>query len=759
MQASSPPGSARQPTSQILVIVCTIVLGLCSVGAGLRAYQRWEAADSAPAALEAAKASAARAHAQVLRTQNALQSALENFALTGDAVSASEPLRQTTLGFVLFQGNGQPAVASDAAAVAPALKGLANAQRTGRAVLLAPDRPGILMVALRKGDTGAVALLIPDLGTSVYVPQIMAAQAKLPKGTQAAPLGGGGLLITASNHLAWVRWLFLGADALLALAPLAIGLVLLSNWQRERAGTSALTQELARARKRFGVAVNGARAGVFEYSAANDGIFQISERLRAMLNAPADQLASRAFLGLITESDRPSVVAGLARAAESGVLELAFHIASRPAALIEMRGLAIDSGEGVGVRFVGTALDETPRREAESRASIMERRLRAAIEGYNGPFALWDAKRRLVTCNASYLKAFQLSGHAKPGSPYEVLAAASLPAISLQRHDESDPHLREIELVSGQWFQVIERVTPDGGLVTVGTNITPLKEHERALTSSARDMRTTLAQLARSEGRNRELAKKYEEEKLRAEEASRAKSAFLANMSHELRTPLNAIIGFSEVISTEIFGAVSNARYLEYSKDIFASGQLLLDLINDILDMAKIEAGKLTLSPSPLDPREAIDQAVRLMRRRAEEKGLQLIVENEVMGMIEADHRAVKQMLLNLLSNAVKFTARGAVMIKGRGTVDGGVTFTVADTGPGIPPEFLPLLGRPFEQVEISSSAKQGGTGLGLALTRSLAEMHGGELRIESELGRGTMAMITLPARFAPAVPNAHEAA
>ena len=749
MQEFSAPAGVREFGNRALTAGLCILLFVCALGAGLRAYQNWLGADAGPALSASAKASAARVRAQILQSHARLQASLEEFATNGDANQASARLKAFSAGYVLFQPGGQPASASNAAAVAPARAGYVAAQKAGRAVLLEGKAPNLLIIAARKGEIGAVALFAPDLGSPAYAPLISPATAKLAAGARAAPIGFGGLQIQTRTRQAWQRWAYLAGDGMLALLPLLAGLVLARVLRREQARSAHVAKELERARKRFKVAVNGARAGVFEYSAANEGIFQLSARLCTMLHAASDQLSARAFLGLVAENDRAACVAALAKAGESGVFELAFHVAARPNAIIELRGLAIDSGEGEGLRFVGTALDETPRREAESRASTMERRLRAAIEGYNGPFALWDAKRRLVTCNASYLKAFQLSGHAKPGSPYEVLAAASLSAIRQQRHDDADPHLREIELVSGQWFQVIERVTPDGGLVTVGTNITPLKEHERALTSNSRNMRTTLARLALSEGRNRELAKKYEEEKLRAEEASRAKTAFLANMSHELRTPLNAIIGFSEVVSTEMFGPVGNARYLEYCKDIFSSGQLLLNLINDILDMAKIEAGKFTLDPSPLDPREAIEQAVRWMRRRAEEKGLQLIVENETMGMIEADHRAVQQMLLNLLSNAVKFTQRGAVMIKGRALAGGGVSFTVADTGPGIPPEFLPLLGRPFEQVEISGTTKQSGTGLGLALTRSLAEMHGGELRIESELGRGTMVMITLPARVA----------
>jgi two-component system cell cycle sensor histidine kinase PleC len=218
-------------------------------------------------------------------------------------------------------------------------------------------------------------------------------------------------------------------------------------------------------------------------------------------------------------------------------------------------------------------------------------------------------------------------------------------------------------------------------------------------------------------------------------------------MSHELRTPLNAVIGFSEIMSKELFGPLANPQYKQYSTDIYDSGNHLLDLINDILDMAKIEAGKLTLSPRPLDPSVAIEQAVRLTKRKAEEKGLSIVVDAENLGEIEADHRAVKQILLNLLSNAVKFTDQGAIMVHARGSASN-MTLRVVDTGCGIPPEHLPRLARPFEQVEQELTRTNAGTGLGLALTKSLAEMHGGKLSIQSEVGRGTIVTVTLPRTF-----------
>ncbi len=531
-------------------------------------------------------------------------------------------------------------------------------------------------------------------------------------------------------------------------APLAAAILLLRLWVKQSRRAETAEAELSSTRARFRVAVDGARAGVFEWRLDTDQM-DLSPRVAELLHAPANAMRLEGFLALVSPDDRERTEQALTAARESGVLEASFRVRSTAGTIwIEARGLAIESPDDPdSLRIVGTAIDVTPQREAESRAISLERRLREAIDSYSGPFALWDSRKRLVMWNRSYARAFNLAAPLlRAGAGYEAIVAATRKEVQASKQDPMDGQIQEVELKTGVWLQMVERRTAEGGLVTVGADITALKRQEEALARSQRNLRSMVSQLEMSEGRNRELAKKYEEEKRRAEEASRAKSAFLANMSHELRTPLNAINGFSELMASELFGPLGDKRYAEYSKDILASGQLLLDLINDILDMAKIEAGKITLMPQPLEPLEAVDQAVRLMRRRADEKGLSLIVDGSAAPEIEADHRAVKQMLLNLLSNAVKFTTQGGVVVRVR-PAEGGVTISVIDTGCGIPKEYLPRLGRAFEQVDMSLSRTSGGTGLGLALTKSLVQMHGGRMEIDSEEGRGTIVTIYLPAR------------
>ena len=231
-----------------------------------------------------------------------------------------------------------------------------------------------------------------------------------------------------------------------------------------------------------------------------------------------------------------------------------------------------------------------------------------------------------------------------------------------------------------------------------------------------------------------------------ARAANEAKSEFLANMSHELRTPLNAIIGFSEIVSGELCGPIG-ARYVEYARDIHTSGIHLLSIISDILDLSKIEAGRRELSENMVDLYDAAESSLLLVRGRAESGHVRLVNRLAPGGpRILADERAVKQILLNLLSNAVKFTPEGGrVAVTAEVRSDGSLAVSVDDTGVGIAPENIPRALAPFSQVDRSSSRTHEGTGLGLPLVKSLIELHGGTLELESEEGKGTLATIVFP--------------
>jgi signal transduction histidine kinase len=291
-------------------------------------------------------------------------------------------------------------------------------------------------------------------------------------------------------------------------------------------------------------------------------------------------------------------------------------------------------------------------------------------------------------------------------------------AERVRRHLECAGGSRLLRIAGGRTIAVSERHVPGVGIVGVRTDVTRLVETEAAL-RHARDA---------------------------AEAANRAKSQFLANMSHELRTPLNAIIGFAEVIEREMFGKAGNRRYVEYATDIAASGRHLVDLIGDVLDMSKIEAGRYEIEEEAIDLRATLDSALAIVRGQARQAGVLLEIRPDAAGRVaaRADDRALRQVLLNLLSNAVKFTPKGGRVDVWLAADSAGIEFAVADTGVGIAPEDLPHVTEPFRQAH-GVGAVYGGTGLGLAISRRLVEMHGGRLELESARGEGTRARVVLP--------------
>ena len=243
---------------------------------------------------------------------------------------------------------------------------------------------------------------------------------------------------------------------------------------------------------------------------------------------------------------------------------------------------------------------------------------------------------------------------------------------------------------------------------------------------------------------NDELRRVYSE----LEETSRHKSEFLASMSHELRTPLNAIIGFSEVLREEMFGPV-NEKQAEYLDDIVSSGNHLLSLINDVLDLSKVEAGQVELEVGPFSLREALERGVVMVREQATEEGVQVeLSAGPEVDVVEGDERRIKQVIFNLLSNAVKFTPTGGEVDVSAIRVNGEVRVSVADTGPGIAPGDHERVFEEFQQTDAGLERLEG-TGLGLALSKRLVELHGGRIWLESELGKGSTFVFTLPSRSA----------
>ncbi|WP_162914964.1 PAS-domain containing protein [Desertibaculum subflavum] len=376
--------------------------------------------------------------------------------------------------------------------------------------------------------------------------------------------------------------------------------------------------------------------------------------------------------------------------------------------------------------------DITERKRQERLVHEAEQQLRTAIETLDDGFSLWDAQDRLLLWNRPLEELFSVTGvPVMRGMPFREwverhvrsgkvdtgkLSADEFIAQRNQAHRAFG--VREITFTDGRTLLVREQRLPEGGTVRLDIDITARKHQETQLVDA----------------------------KEAAEQASRAKSTFLATMSHELRTPLNAILGFSETMAKEMLGPLGTPRYLDYAADIHSSGMLLLDLINDMLDMSRIEAGRYELRRETVKPDDLAHEAIGVIGVQADKAGVALGAEIEAgMPRVALDRRAVRQVLLNLLSNAIKFSKAGDTVTLSAGVVEGMLRYRIADQGIGIAKQDIGRLARPFERAGNVMTQPIQGTGLGLSISKRLIELHGGKLEIESELNRGTTVTVLLP--------------
>lgn len=390
-----------------------------------------------------------------------------------------------------------------------------------------------------------------------------------------------------------------------------------------------------------------------------------------------------------------------------------------------------DEGEFRGYR--GTATDITAQVEAEQRAATAEHLLADAIEGVNEGIALYDAEERFVICNGKYREVLEgMEDFLVPGTTIETMCRESFRRGIVSDWDNEEDwvtarlarfrqggepvvhHMR-----NGQWVMTMEHKTQNGSTLITRTDVSELKETQQQL----------------------EAAKNA------AEDASTFKSNFLANMSHELRTPLNAILGFADILRQQSFGPVGNEKYVEYSEDIHHSGQHLLELINDILDLSAIEAGKLELYIEAVDVAEVINASVKLVASQAEAKGVQvqIRVEDNV-PLLFADKRRVMQVIINLLTNAVKFTPEGGEISVAAFVGDPAeLQITVSDTGSGMDTVAQERAMAKFGRANSEVARKSEGTGLGLPLCKSLMELHDGRFELLSAPDKGTIVRLRFP--------------
>ena len=661
------------------------------------------------------------------------------------------------------------------------------ARAPGRQVLLA-NGDGVIVAGIRhelvtnaNGSASATALLeagvvgrrlidvlgptqpLTTFGAAAGVLEIPLADGSLAYGTVRGLWSNGELAILHGRADALAAWasdtaLTVTLSATTGFVVLILGFAF--HWQATRAREADQIYETVRSR--IDTALNRGRCGLWDWDLARGRLFWSHSMFAILGLKPRDALLSFGEVNGLVHPDDIDLygLAGQLTDATATLVDHAFRMRHANGNWVWLRArceLVQQSGDS-GPHLIGIAVDITEQKTLVERTVEADLRLRDAIETIPEAFVVWDAQNRLVLCNSNFQELHNLPDESiKAGASYEsVVAAGRKPVVRSKVTSEGQsPGARtfEAQLDDGRWLHISERRTKDGGYVSVGTDITNIKRHEVKLMESERRLMATVADLRHSQQKLErqaeevaDLAEKYAEEKTRAEEANQAKSKFLANMSHELRTPLNAIIGFSEIMGSGMFGPLGSDKYREYCHDIHQSGQYLLDVINDVLDMSKIEAGRIRLDAEPVDLEPFLNDAMRVVSGRANDKRLKLTARIGRGISLTADHRLLKQIVLNLLSNAVKFTPEGGrITIRARATAGGWVSVSIADTGIGIPEDALARLGRPFEQVESQLTKSHQGSGLGLAIAKSLTELHQGTMRIHSTPGRGTMVLLRLP--------------
>jgi two-component system cell cycle sensor histidine kinase PleC len=649
------------------------------------------------------------------------------------------------------------------------IQGAAPASIVARTPLTNPGEARVLIVSPADGviaPTGA-ADLKTRIGIDLAVlmlPGTTSSRTDAAVEAAGAPVGNTGLVAVAwrpetTGAAAMISDLWL-VVAPLGLGLLVLGLALLQRWRQSRA-----SQAWAETEHRFRVAVEAARCGVWEWDLDEEEV-SVSDYMAALLGLPeGGTVKAEAVMARIHPRYRDLVEHALRQAATLGAFEVTFPVPLETggARWIDARGQARGTRGAEGFSIIlGVALDITEARRAKAQAQAAENRLRDGIESVSDAFVLFDKQGRLILWNQAFKDAFGFADDAvRKGVLKDDLNRIAALAIKAERPSaEGRAGAREVELYDGRVLQLAERFTGDGGTVVTAADVTAIRRQEVERQRAADSLRITVDQLESSQEKLSLLARKYEIAMTRAEAANQAKSEFLANMSHELRTPLNAINGFSEIMAGEMFGPLGDQRYKGYAGDILKSGQHLLSLINDILDMAKIEAGKMTLHYEPVRLTEVCEDAIRLMRGKAQDSGLTLSLRATDLPDIEADYRGIKQVMLNLISNAVKFTPEGGeITVSLERLGEDRVRIAVNDTGIGIAAADLARLAQPFEQVEGQHSKTTQGTGLGLALTKSLIELHQGQMLMESEPGVGTTVSFDLPMRRPDAVPEQARAA
>jgi two-component system cell cycle sensor histidine kinase PleC len=526
-------------------------------------------------------------------------------------------------------------------------------------------------------------------------------------------------------------------------------------WQSAR--TALAMQRFSTAHGRLETALNRGRSGLWDWNLAENGIDWSNSMYTLLGYAPSGRLLTRDQLRDLLHPANHDLLekADALRRDGRGQIESTIRLKHADG---DWRWFHLHAELSPHpkqpLRLIGTANDITERRRVERRTTEANRHLRESIEIVSDAFALWDSQGELVAKNSGFtaINALSKSGHLMTSlsEPFDAFDLEGCAAALMMETDERLNLFNPDEpvicgLPNGEWYQITLRQTYDGGYAFLGSNITDLKAKEQALIESEKRLIGAIGDLTRSRREIKALAERYGAEKQRAEAANIAKSEFLAKMSHELRTPLNAIIGFSELMNGEVFGPLGNKVYADYAGDIHTSGKFLLSVISDVLDMAKLDAGRMPVEPGTEPVSGALRDCLRMVQLEANQANVRLVCDLPEDHLVHADPRALRQVLLNLLNNAVKFTPPGgAVTIRSR-RKGRQVFLSVSDTGIGIAPDMIGRITEPFEQIRTGNRQPLQGSGLGLAISRKLVELHGGSLKIKSQVREGTLVGIILP--------------
>ncbi len=408
--------------------------------------------------------------------------------------------------------------------------------------------------------------------------------------------------------------------------------------------------------------------------------------------------------------------------------------------------------------LVGIAVDISEQKALAASRATADMRVREAVEGIGEAFALFDSDQRLVAANSKYQSLFALSPELlRPGVERgRIEEAAHASEVEIEGHvsdcAQTGHRTYQLQISGNRWLIVNERATRDGGHVFVGSDITEQKAYEARLAQQNQALENMVAHLETSESSLREKSKRLAElndlylgQKAEAEGANRAKAEFLANMNHELRTPLNHIINFASMMQHEMLGPLGHERYGEYAGDIAKSGEYLLAVISDIIDMASLEAGRVILDRDRVPLADVIADATEKHRSFAASRNVEIDVRVDGPLHIIGDRKALFQIADNTLRNAVKYTRDGsAIGVRARRNGDM-IELYVEDNGAGIAEEMLRKMGRPFEQTGSVLEDGYKGSGLGFAISKSLAELHGGRIEVRTKLGVGTVVAVFLP--------------